>query len=458
METMSDKLSAFAAALRYEDIPSQVIEKVKLHVLDALGIGLASTEEPYAKGILAVAREWGGTPQATLLRYGDKLPAAHAAMVNGSLIHGIDFDDTHTESITHVSACVVPTALAVGEAAGAGGKEILAAMVAGYEIIARVGGAMKGGFHAKGYHATPICGIFGAVAVAGSLWGHTPEVIANAMGTAGSQASGIQEFLDDGSWAKRFHPGWACHAGITAAQLAGHGYLGPRKVFEGRFGLYATHVQDREYDPEVLAGGFGERWETLNISFKPYPCCHFNHAAMDAAKYLVREAGIRPEEIEAFEAVIPEPMAHIVCEPIESKKKPESSYAALFSLPYCMALNAVKGHAELADFDEENLGDPEVLALAGKFTYTTVDSDRFPKYLHGGVRMKLADGRTLEREEPVNWGNPENPMNRADVEEKFRGNAGRGLPPGRIQGVIDAVMNLGRGGGAAEVTAACRER
>lgn len=457
MDTMSDTLSAFTADLRYEDIPSQVIKKVKLHILDALGIGLASTEEPYAKGILSVAREWGGTPQASLLRYGDKLPAAHAAMVNGSLIHGLDFDDTHTGSITHVSACVVPPAIAVGETTGADGKEMLSAMVAGYEIITRVGGAMKGGFHAKGYHATPICGTFGAVAVAGRLWGHGPDVIANALGTAGSQASGIQEFLDDGSWAKRFHPGWACHAGITAAQLAGHGYLGPRKVFEGRFGLYATHVQDRKYNSEALVGGLGEHWETLNISFKPYPCCHFSHAAMDAAKNLILEAKIHLEEIETLEAIIPEPIAHIVCEPLEQKINPKTPYAALFSLPYCMSLNAVNGNVTLADFDEKNLGDPEVLALAKKFTYTAVDSNRFPKYLHGGVRIKLTDGRTLVREEPVNWGNPENPMKQTDLEEKFRGNAGRALPPEKIQGVINAVMDLDNGGDAAEVAAACSE-
>ena len=455
METMSDKLSTFTANLRFEDIPSQVIEKVKLHVLDALGIALASTEEPYAEGIISLVRDWGGTPQATLWHHGDKLPAAHAAMANGSLVHGIDFDDTHTGSITHVSACVVPTAIAVGEACAANGREILAAMVAGYELIARVGGAMEGGFHAKGFHATPICGAFGAAAIAGRLWGHDPATIANALGTVGSQASGIQEFLDDGPWAKRFPPGWACHAGITATQLAGHGFIGPRKIFEGRFGLYATHVQDAEYDPEALAGGLGERWETQNISFKPYPCCHFNHATMDAAKNLVRETGIALGNIDSIEAIIPEPIAHIVCEPIELKRKPNTSYAALFSLPYCVALAAAKGNATLDDFKEENLNDPEVLELAGKFSYATVASDRFPRYLHGGVRMKLSDGRILEREEPINWGNPENPMEKKDVEEKFRRNAEHALPPDGIQRIIDAVAHLDEMASPAELVSAC---
>ncbi len=457
METMSDRLSVFAANLKYEDIPAQVVEKAKLHLLDALGIGLASTKEPYVEGIVALVRDWGGNPGATLWRYGDRLPAAHAALANGSLVHGIDFDDTHTDSITHVSACVVPTALAAGEANGASGREILAAMVAGYEVIARVGSALRGGFHEKGYHATPICGAFGAAVIAGKLMGLAPEAIANALGTVGSQAAGIQEFLDDGSWVKRFHPGWACHSGITAAQLGGYGFLGPRKVFEGRFGLYATHNQDREYDPEILGGGLGERWETLQISFKPYPCCHFNHATMDAAKNLLQEVGAAPEEVASIEAVVPEPIVHIVCEPIAHKQRPNTQYAALFSLPYCLAVNAVKGRATLDDFEEKNLNDERVLDLAAKVSFKGVPSDRFPQYLHGGVRMTLADGRSFERDEPVNWGNPENPMKREDVAGKFRRNAGRVMPEDKLGELVTAVFDLDTEASAEKLVAACCE-
>lgn len=455
MDTMSDKLAGFAANLSYADIPGQVIEKAKRHLLDALGIGLAATREPYAGAVTETARDWGGKPQSTLWRHGDRLPAAHAAMVNGSYVHGLDFDDTHTDSITHMSACVVPAALAVGEAAGASGEEILAAMVAGYEVIARIGGAVPGAFHAGGYHATPICGAFGAAAVAGRLMQQTPAVIAHAFGVCGSQAAGIQEFLDDGSWVKRFHPGWAAHSGVTAAQLAGHGFIGPRKVLEGRFGLYATHLRAPAYDAEVLAGGLGERWETLRISFKPYPCCHFNHAAMDAAKNLVREAGIALDEIAEVETITPEPVLHIVCEPIAHKRRPNTPYAALFSLPYCLAVNVVKGRATLEDFEEWCLGDPRVLEVAGKVSCRGVDSDRFPRYLHGGVRMTLRDGRVLSREEPINWGNPENPMEWADVEAKFRGNAGRVLSPDRVDAAVESTLAFDKAPDARALMRAC---
>ncbi len=455
METMSDKLARFAANLSYEDIPERVIEKAKRHLLDALGIGLAATREPYADAVMKTARDWGGRPQATVWRHGDRLPAAHAAMVNASCVHGLDFDDTHTDSITHVSACVAPTALAAGEAAGASGRDILTAMVAGYEVIARIGGAAPGAFHAGGYHATPICGVFGAAAVMGRLMGRTPEVIAHAFGVCGSQAAGIQEFLDDGSWVKRFHPGWASHAGITAAQLAGHGFLGPRKVLEGRFGLYATHLRDAAYDPEILAGGLGERWETLRISFKPYPCCHFNHAAMDAARNLAREAGISPDEIEEVETITPEQILHIVCEPIGHKRRPNTPYAALFSLPYCLAVNVVRGGTTIDDFEEERLNDARVLALAEKVRCSGMASDRFPKYLHGGVRMTLADGRVLSREEPVNWGNPENPMEWKDIEAKFRGNARRVLPESGVDAAVAAVLAFEAAPDASALMSAC---
>ncbi len=457
METMSDKLAHFAAHLSWEDVPGQVLERARHHLLDALGIGLAATREPYADAVRNTARDWGGHPQATVWRHGDKLPTAHAAMVNGSYVHGLDFDDTHTDSITHMSACVVPTALAAGEAAGASGREILAAMVAGYEVIARVGGAVPGAFHAAGYHPTPICGAFGAAAVVGNLMRQSPEVLAHAFGVCGSQAAGIQEFLDDGSWVKRFHPGWASHAGVTAAQMAGHGFLGPRKVFEGRFGLYATHLSDPSYDPEILAGGLGERWETLRISFKPYPCCHFSHATMDAAKNLVREAGIAPEEIVEVETITPEPILPIVCEPIEHKRRPNTPYGALFSLPYCLAVNVVRGETTLDDFEEERLGDARVLELAGKVRCTGVDSERFPRYLHGGVKIVLDDGRVLTREEPINWGNPENPMEWEDVEAKFRANALRVLPESGVDAAVEAVLGFEEAPDASALVRACVE-
>lgn len=454
MKTVSDRVAEFATTLRYEEIPSEVVERARLHLLDAVGIGLAATREPYADALTALVREWGGSPQATLWRFGDRLPAAHAALANGAYVHGLDFDDTHSESIVHMSAVVVPTAIAVGEAVGASGKDVLAAMVVGYEVAARVGAAAPGAFHERGYHATPLCGAFAAAAIAARMWGLDAAGTANALGTVGSQAAGLQEFLNDGSWVKRLHPGWAAHSGIAAAQLARHGFLGPRRVFEGNFGFYATHLFGAEVDAERVAADLGERWETLENSFKPYPCCHFSHASMDAARELVREHALSPEQIEEIEAIVPEQVVPIICEPVDHKRRPNTPYAALFSLPYSIALCVVRGDATLDDFDEGALGDPAVLAMAAKVRHRGVSSDRFPRYFHGAVRMRLTDGRELTREEPVNRGHPERPLTREEVEAKFRANAARVLGPAQVDGVVEAAMGLGVGSGLSDLVGA----
>lgn len=452
--TVSQRLGRWVTDLRFEDIPAPVVERAKLHLLDAIGIGLAATEEEYADSVVGLVRDWGGNPQATMWRHGDRMPAAHAALVNGSFVHGLDFDDTHTGSITHVSSCVAPAALAVGEAVEASGRDLLTAAIAGYEVIARVGGVVPGGFHDRGFHATPICGTFGAAAIAGRLWGLDAGQIAHALGTTGSQAAGLQQFLDDGAWVKRLHPGWAAHAGITAAQLASRGFTGPAEVFEGRFGLFATHFQGADFDAERVVEGLGERWETQRIAFKPYPCCHLSHASMDAAREVVRSAGVVPSEIASIEALVPEGAVHIVCEPEEHKARPNTVYAAMFSLPYCIAVNVLRGDTTLDDFDEASRQDPEVLALSAKVSHRAVASQTFPDYMHGGVRITLADGRELVHDEPINRGHPDNPLSADEVQAKFRANAQRALSDGQVERAIEAVMTLdGDSTAAAVVTA-----
>jgi 2-methylcitrate dehydratase PrpD len=223
------------------------------------------------------------------MTHGDVLPLTSAVLANASFVHGLDFDDTHTESITHASACVVPAALAAGEKQHADGKSVLTAAVAGYETMTRIGLASPGGFHKHGYHATPICGTFAAGVIAGKLMGLSKEALTNLLGICGSQAAGLQAFLDDGSWTKRLHAGWAAHSGVVAAQLALRGFIGPKTVIEGRYGLLASHFGPGEFDSERILHNLGEVWESNRISLKPYPVCHFSHASMDSARALVKE-------------------------------------------------------------------------------------------------------------------------------------------------------------------------
>ncbi len=455
MATQAQRLAEFAERLKYEDIPSAVVARVKLHILDILGIGLAASELKYARLILETARAWGGHPQSTVMRYGDKLPIPSAVLANGSFTHGLDFDDTHAESITHARTCIVPPAIAVGEALGVDGKAMLTASVIGYEVIARIGAAALGGFHHHGYHATPICGAFAAGMVTGKLMGLPAEALTHTLGVCGSQASGIQAFLDDGSWTKRLHPGWAAHGGVIAAQLASRGFQGPATVLEGRFGILATHVGPDAFEAERLSRGLGQEWETTRVAFKPYPVCHFSHASMDSALMLQREHGFAAADVVSGEVLVPEGIVPVVCEPLADKQTPTATYGALFSLPFCVATNLVHGHARLDNFTEEALQDESVLALAGKIGYEIEPMPEFPTHFCGGVRLNLKDGLTLEHREMINRGHPDNPLQAADVQAKFRDNARRALSDARIDAVIDAVDRLEELPNVAELAALC---
>lgn len=442
MATQAEKLAQFAEALKFEDIPVEVVARVKLHLLDILGIGLAAAPQEYARQIVETVRAWGGVPHSTVLYYGDRLPAPSAVLANGSFTHGLDFDDTHAESITHASTCVVPPALAVGESVHADGKALLTAVVAGYEVITRLGAAASGQFHHHGYHATPICGAFAAGIVAGKLMGLTADALTNTLGICGSQAAGLQAFLDDGSWTKRLHPGWAAHGGIVAAQLASRGFRAPATVLEGRFGLYATHVGSTAFDASRLTRGLGQEWEAARIAFKPYPVCHFSHASMDAALHLQQQHRIDPHDIVAGEVLVPQAIVPVVCEPLADKQVPMSTYGALFSLPFCVASNLLYGHARLDSFSDTALRDRKVLDTAAKIGYCVEPWPEFPRTFPGGVRLRLCDGRTLERREAVNRGHPDNPMHADEVCDKFRDNARRVLPSARLDAIIAAIDHL----------------
>ena len=455
MATQAEKLAMFAEALKFEDIPSEVITRAKLHLLDILGIGLAASPLEYARLVIETVRAWGGVPQSTVLHYGDRLPAPSAVLANGSFTHGLDYDDTHAESITHASTCVVPPALAVGEAMHADGKALLTAAVVGYEVITRLGAAAPGQFHHHGYHATPICGTFAAGMVAGKLMGLTAQALTNTLGICGSQAAGLQAFLDDGSWTKRLHPGWAAHGGIVAAQLAGRGFRGPATVLEGRFGLYATHVGSAAFDVTRLTRGLGQEWEAARIAFKPYPVCHFSHASMDAALHLRQQYQLEPQAIVAGEVLVPEAIVPVVCEPLADKQAPASTYGALFSLPFCVASTLLYGQARLDSFSETALRDQKVLETAAKIGYHVEPWPEFPRTFPGGLRLRLRHGQTVEWREPINRGHPDNPMGADEVRAKFRDNARGVLPDARLDAIIAAIDHLEELPRVSELTRLC---
>jgi 2-methylcitrate dehydratase PrpD len=309
--------------------------------------------------------------------------------------------------------------------------------VAGNEVITRLGMAASGAFHARGFHPTAICGIFGATAAAARLGGLSPATAASAFGIAGSMASGLFAYLDDGTATKPIHPGWAAHGALLAARLAELGAEGPPGVLEGRFGVFHAFVGTR-IDLEPQLADLGERWETPRIAFKPYPACHFVHGSLGATASLLD--GLDPGEIEDVVVTVPEAGVSLVLEPAATKVAPRTDYEGKFSLQYSTAAMLVHGRVGLTTYTPEALADPRVLGLARKVRYETREYASYPAAFPGGVQIRLSDGRTLDADMPYQLGAPENPMSEEHVREKFSENAA--LAGGGFERLEETVLAL----------------
>lgn len=456
MPSASETIAAFAADLRFDALPPAVVAKVKLHVLDLLGVALAAASMDFAAAVAGVVEGMGGPPESTLIGRHERRPAPWAALLNGTLAHGLDYDDTHAESVVHVSAAAVPAALAAGEAANGDGRCFLTALAVGMEVSVRLGLVAPGAFHDRGFHPTGVCGAFGAALIAGKLAGLGSAQLADALGVAGSQAAGLMEFLTDGTSVKRVHPGWAAHSGLVAARLAAAGVSGPRGVFDGRFGLYRSHLGDGEWNLSALTSELGTRWNLLDISLKPYPCCHMNHAFIDCAAVLQTQLAVAPDAIEQVECFIHPREVPVVCEPAATKRVPQNDYDAKFSLPYAVASQFMRGHVAISDFSDSAIREPAVLALARRVVYREDSTNEYPRYFPGWMRVRLRDGRVLEHREPINRGHAERPLPEDAVRDKFRHNAALAIPSAAAEALIAAAASIERHPDLSALTASLR--
>ncbi len=444
MSTAAERLASFSCGLSDEQIPPSVQGAAKLHLLDTLGCGLAAHALDTAPAPREAMVELGEGGPATAIGVDTGMSPSAAALVNGATCHALDFDDTHPGAIAHVSVAVAPAAMASAEALGSTGAELLCALVAGNEVTARIGIAAGESFHERGFHPTAVCGVFGAAAAAARLRGLDAGTTTQALGIAGSLASGLLEFLADGSSTKRLHPGFAAQSGVIAAALAAHGATGPASVLEGRFGVYRTFLGREDVDIESALDDLGSHWETPRIAFKPYPACHYVHAPLDATVAAVTEEGLASEDIEELVLVSPPAAVRLVLEPAAAKARPRSEYEAKFSLPYSVASYLLRGPVDVATYTDEAIGDEAVLALAGRIRYEVKDFDTAGRAFPGGVRIRTADGRSIERELRFQRGDPENPMSEAQVLGKFAANASLALADGDREALAAAVTGVER--------------
>lgn len=441
---IAQTLAGFANAITYDRIPAHVRQRAKELILDAVGIALASTKYDFAHRTLSAATALGGPGDHAVIGMATRLPLRDAALVNGTLIHGLDYDDTHVQAATHVTCSMFPTALGVAAQEGLSGKELLAAYVAGVEVAGRIGSVTEGQWHQVGFHPTGVIGAFGCAITAGKLLGLGDEPLAMAQGIALSVGSGSLEFLEDGAWTKRMHPGWAAVAGITAAALAKQGFIGPKRPYEGRFGLWNSHLGPlaEQIKLERATEALFERWEIERTAVKPFPACHFNHASADAALMLARQHGLTAEQVKRITARMPAAAVKTVCEPIATKQAPQNAYDAQFSIPYIVAASIVRGKFGLAELAPEVIGDPTILALAKKVQYEIDPDSPFPDYYSGELVVETNDGRTLRHREEKNRGAGDRPLSTEDIVAKYMDNAVTAVSRERAERIRDLVLSL----------------
>jgi 2-methylcitrate dehydratase PrpD len=431
--TVAGTLAEWIAALDPEDIPDAVARACADTVIDTVGLGIAARRTDY---VTALRAAWATPGKCTAWGFAEPVDAVSAAMINGTAAHGEDFDNTFEGCPVHAGAVVVPAVLAVAEQFALSGRQALKGLAVASELMCRLGLVAQKGVHAAGFHPTAVLGAMaatGGVAAAAAL---PTAATARAFGIAGSMASGIIEYLADGSWTKRMHAGWAAHSGMHAALMAKHGFTGPATVFEGTHGLLHGFAPSVDADFSLLTDDLGKLWHTERTAFKPYACGTMTQPFIDCARRLSQR--VDAVEIEAMTCRVGEGTVHRLWEPLALKQKPPNAYAAKFSTPYCVAVGFLRDDAGLAEFTEESVRDPAILKLASRVRYEIDPDDEYPRNYTGRILATLKDGRTLEEFQPHLRGGSRDPLTREELLKKCAANiVYGGLDPALVTAIAD---------------------
>ncbi len=418
--TAAAKLAAFCADIRWDDIPLEVRERTKDFLLDSLGVTFRGTLEASSKPGVDYVRGLQTDGPSSVIGEGFRTSAPWAALVNGTAAHAIEMDDVTSESSLHPAVCAIPAAVGVAEERGADGAALVAAIVAGYEVTLRVGNALNpSSAYQRGFHPTSVSGVFGAATAAAHIMGLNAAQLTDALGICGSMASGSMEYLTDGAWTKRINAGWAAHAGTVAAGLAAAGFNGPPTIFEGPHG-FLTGFTDEPKTARLL-DDLGDFYQIQKVSIKPYGCCRYNHGIIDCMFALREEHGITPEQVEKIRFSVLSAGRDIVAEPIEQKQAPENVVDAQFSAHFAAAVALARGVADVNQFTPESIQDPVLRDLTARTEHHfNPEIDRlYPLQWRTEAEIELRDGRVVATEIDHATGEPENPVPREDLVEKF---------------------------------------
>src|SRR5687768_98964 len=424
-KVLATRLAEWASQVTFADIPADVVASTKLRILDVIGLSLAGSATSFGRSTRAAALAQATGGPSRLVGTGERTGAASAAFGNAACAQALEFDDTHNESIVHMSSPSVAAALALSETRQVTGREAIVAVAIGNEVSCRIGVVAPGQFHRRGFHPTGLFAPFGVTYLAGRLLALDPDAVARAAGICGSCAAGLLECWVDGTQSKFLHSGFAAQSGIASALLAQAGVTGPPTVFEGRFGLFASHLPETVPTRlDRIVDRLGTHWESRNASFKPYPAAHVLHPYVDAVLRAREQHGIAAADVSHIECPVAEFNVSIVCEPIAEKLAPASDSHARISLQYTIAEALHEGKLGKSAYSAKNLRNPAILALAQRVRYYIDPDFPGPGRFTGAVRITLHNGRLIEEVQEHNLGSPENPMNAAQLRAKFDDNGG----------------------------------
>jgi 2-methylcitrate dehydratase PrpD len=441
---LAGELARWASRTGFNDLPRDIVETTKLRVMDVMGLALAGAETGFGRSVRAATVAMSSPGPCRILGFGDQVGVTAAAFANGAFSQALEFDDTHNESIVHMSSPAVAAALALSEIDRVSGRNLITAIAIGNEISCRVGSVSSGELHRRGFHPTGLFATFGAAYLAGKLLALDAETLARAAGIAGSFASGLLECWVDGTQSKFLHAGWAAQSGIAAAMLARAGTTAPPTIFEGRWGLFASHVQDPDAhrDFSRIHAGLGDHWESRHSSFTPFPAAHVIHPDISAGLRRRKRHGVKPGDVERIECPVTSFIVTIVCEPTAEKFAPASDSHGRVSLQYSVAEALYLGELGKNAYAAESLRNPEILALARRIQYYVDPEYPGPGRFKGAVKITLKDGRTFEEVEEYNRGSAENPMDYAEIRAKFDENASGFLMPSARARLADEIQRL----------------